>query len=71
MSSLGAFITILILLLDPFSQQILRFHTCRQMYMDGAATIPRAQQYFVEVVERSQNVVKKPEVGQWGGPIMG
>ena len=45
-SSLGALVTILLLLLDPFSQQILRYYSCTQQKYDTFASIPRTQYYF-------------------------
>ncbi|KAF2683665.1 hypothetical protein K458DRAFT_431890 [Lentithecium fluviatile CBS 122367] len=44
-SSLGALVTILVLLLDPFSQQIVQFYSCSQISVELVATIPRAQYY--------------------------
>ncbi|KAF2012063.1 hypothetical protein BU24DRAFT_425893 [Aaosphaeria arxii CBS 175.79] len=44
-SSLGAFVTILVILLDPFSQQIIRLEDCVRVSGDVQASIPRAQHY--------------------------
>ena len=44
-SSLGALITILILLLDPFSQQIIRTYECDRRVIGETVTIPRTNVY--------------------------
>lgn len=45
-SSLGALVTILLLLLDPFSQQIVHFYSCTRERENVVATMSRAQ-YFI------------------------
>ncbi|KAF2678047.1 hypothetical protein K458DRAFT_248758, partial [Lentithecium fluviatile CBS 122367] len=44
--SLGAFITVMILLLEPFSQQIVRFYDCSQISTETVASIPRANVHY-------------------------
>jgi hypothetical protein len=47
-SSLGAVITILILFLEPFSQQIIGIYDCDQTHHDKIASIPTSNYYFPE-----------------------
>jgi hypothetical protein len=44
-ASLGALVTVLIVLLDPFSQQVVRFYPCSRTHDVIRAAIPRAQTY--------------------------
>jgi hypothetical protein len=45
-SSLGAAITVFILLLDPFSQQIIRTHKCRIEVATAIGMIPRTNAHY-------------------------
>jgi len=44
-ASLGALVTILILFLEPFSQQIVSFVDCEQVYAGKVSSIPRTNYY--------------------------
>lgn len=45
LASIGAWITVLALAIDPFSQQILQFNTCSEIMSDGIAAIPRTYNF--------------------------
>jgi len=45
-SSLGALVTVLVLLLDPFSQQIIRTYKCERQTTGGGATVARTNAYW-------------------------
>ena len=46
-ASLGAFITILTLAIDPFAQQVLQFNNCLRPIKESSATIVRTNNYSV------------------------
>jgi hypothetical protein len=54
-SSLGSLITILVLFLEPFSQQIVSFVDCERVHEHGTATIPRTNRYELEGLFESGN----------------
>jgi hypothetical protein len=48
-SSLGALVTILMLILDPFSQQIIQTYHCEKDAVSGSGSIPRTNVFYKEV----------------------
>ena len=48
-SSIGAFVALVVLVIDPFTQQIIQYYTCSLPIIRAQATIPRTNAYFQSV----------------------
>ncbi|KAH8680533.1 hypothetical protein BX600DRAFT_543279 [Xylariales sp. PMI_506] len=50
LASFGAFITIALMAIDPFSQQIIQYYNCLQVNSNTAAYLPRSNNYSGEAI---------------------